>query len=32
MMNVLVRGDEATAERHIAEPPALLTHCYVEHL
>lgn len=32
MMNVLVGGDRVTAKRHIAEPPALLTHGYVEHI
>ena len=31
-MIALVRGAGATAKRHIAEPPALLTHSYVERI
>lgn len=32
MMSVLVGGARVTAKRHIAEPPAPLTHSYVEHI
>lgn len=31
-MYALVGGARATAKRHIAKPPALLTHSYVEHI